>query len=84
METIPFTPKELMDLYKPRIWFRRELIEKPQEEWDKNPHLALRVNILHEQAQVLTYELKRGEISQKDYDKSMRQVRKDIGNLLYF
>ena len=83
MEGKPFTLEELRVLTEPRTWFRKSLTERPQSQFDGNPQLGLRLSVLLEEAQVLDYEMKRGEISPSDYQAQLQHVRRDIGNILY-
>ena len=83
MKGKPFTLEELRVLTEPRTWFRKSLTERPKSEFDGNPQLGLRLDVLVEEAQVLDYRLRQGEIFLPDYQAELQRVRRDIGNILY-
>lgn len=78
-----FTSEELRVWYRPRTWFRRKLVERPQEEFDQNPTLGLELTLLAEELVVGHSEIKTGQINQKQYEKRLQCIRRGIGNIIY-
>jgi|SRR3989338_842665 len=79
----PFTLKELRDWRKPKTLFRRNLVERTNEEFERNPQLGLRLTLILEEAQIAALDYKKGEITEKQYLERMHELRREVGNLYY-
>ncbi|MDI6721279.1 MAG: hypothetical protein QMD85_02725 [Candidatus Aenigmarchaeota archaeon] len=77
------TPRELRVWYKPSTWFRKELIRRPREEFERSPQLELELSELKLNSMFLSADYQRGRISETEYQKNMARIRREMGNIVY-
>jgi len=82
-KSIPYTVEELRVLSKPYTWFRKELIERSENEFEENPSLRWMLSDIHEQLMCREDDYQKRLLSEKEIMRIRKKTRKDIGNILY-
>tara|TARA_Y100000310_G_scaffold24394_1_gene23435 strand:- start:5740 stop:5997 length:258 start_codon:yes stop_codon:yes gene_type:complete len=82
-EAIPYTISELVDIWKPHTWFRKELIERTNKEIRDNPKLGLELSANYEELRCKLQLHEEDFISERELEKVKKRVRRNIGNVLY-
>ena len=78
-----FSASELRDLFKPRTWFRTNLVARTEEELSQNIEYQHELEVIAKLTSLANKQYEQGILSPRQYQNVTKYLRRERGNILY-